>query len=88
MNKMNANRAVPAVVFAIGLMCISSASILIRMADAPAIVKSAYRVGISALVFAPVSLFFYRDEYAGLTKKDFALSIVSGVFLALHFATW
>jgi drug/metabolite transporter (DMT)-like permease len=58
------------------------------MADAPAIVKSAYRVGISALVFVPISLIFYRGEYAGMTKKDFALSALSGVFLALHFATW
>ncbi|MDR2779496.1 MAG: DMT family transporter [Synergistaceae bacterium] len=88
MSKTVANRAVPVIVFTIGMMCISSGSILARMANAPAIVKSAYRVGISALMFVPVSLFFYRDEYARLTKKDLALSALSGVFLALHFATW
>ncbi|MDR1510966.1 MAG: DMT family transporter [Synergistaceae bacterium] len=88
MNKTAASRAVAVVVFAIGVTCISSGSIFVRVADAPAIVKSAYRVGISALVFASVSLVFYRREYACMTKKDFALSALSGVFLALHFATW
>jgi drug/metabolite transporter (DMT)-like permease len=88
MGKTAASRAVSVIVFSIGVMCISSGSILARLADAPAIVKSAYRVGISALVFAPISLIFYRDEFTRLTKKDFALSALSGVFLALHFATW
>jgi drug/metabolite transporter (DMT)-like permease len=88
MGKTVANRAVSIMVFTIGVMCISSGSILARIADAPAIVKSAYRLGISALVFVPVSLIFYRGEYTRLTKKDFALSALSGVFLALHFAAW
>jgi drug/metabolite transporter (DMT)-like permease len=87
-DKTISNRAVPIAVFAVGVMCISSGSILVRMADAPAIVKSAYRVGISALIFAPVSLIFYRGEYSRLTRRDLALSILSGIFLALHFATW
>jgi len=79
---------VPVLVLAAGVMCISSGSIFVRLADAPSLVKSAYRIGISALFFVPLALAFSRDELKRMTKRDFSLSAVAGFFLAIHFATW
>ncbi|MCL2684316.1 MAG: DMT family transporter, partial [Synergistaceae bacterium] len=80
--------AVPIVVLTVGVMCISFSSIFARYADAPALVKSAYRVGFSALIVVPYAFFFHRREYGAMSRRDFGLCAASGFFLAVHFATW
>jgi drug/metabolite transporter (DMT)-like permease len=69
-------------------MCISSGSIFARYADAPSLVKSAYRIGISSAIVVPYALIFHRRDYRALSRRDFALCVLSGFFLALHFASW
>jgi len=80
--------AIPILVLSVGVMCISFGSIFVRYADAPALVKSAYRVGISSIVVVPYALIFHRNEYRAMSRRDFGLCAASGFFLALHFATW
>jgi len=75
-------------VLTVGVTCISFGSIFARYADAPAIVKSAYRLGISALIVVPYATLFHRREYLAMSRREFGLCAVSGFFLALHFATW
>jgi drug/metabolite transporter (DMT)-like permease len=74
---------------AVGISAVSSASILIRMADAPALVIAWYRVALAALVMSPL---FARKAGSptGLTLSPGTLSVtlLSGAFLALHFACW
>ena len=79
---------VPILVLAAGVVCISFGSIFVRLADAPALVKSAYRLGISALIVVPYALIYHRREYLLMSRRDFALCAASGFFLALHFAAW
>jgi drug/metabolite transporter (DMT)-like permease len=80
--------AIPVVVLAVGVMCISFGSIFARYADAPSLVKSAYRIGFSSLIVVPYALIFHRREYLLLSRRDFALCLAAGFFLAIHFATW
>ena len=58
------------------------------MADAPPLVIAAYRMGLAALVLAPIAIWKARNEIGGLSKKELRLSLLSGFFLALHFGTW
>jgi drug/metabolite transporter (DMT)-like permease len=83
--------AVPPIVGIItGIAAVSSASILIRFAqrEAPSLVIAAARLTLASLVLAPLALTRYRAEYRQLTRSDWRLAVLSGVFLALHFATW
>jgi len=74
----------------LGILAVSTASIFIRFAqqEVASVVIAAYRLGIAALILAPVALIRYRTELSQLTQRERMLGILSGVFLALHFATW
>jgi drug/metabolite transporter (DMT)-like permease len=83
--------AVPPIVgIVIGIAAVSSASILIRFAqrEAPSLVIAAGRLTLASLALGPLALTHYRAEYRQLTRGDWRLAVLSGVFLALHFATW
>jgi drug/metabolite transporter (DMT)-like permease len=74
----------------IGIAAVSSASIMIRYAQrqAPSLVIAAARLTLSSLVLVPWALTRYRAEYRKLVRSDGWLAVFSGIFLALHFATW
>lgn len=80
----------PFLVLMIGILAASTASILIRNAQeyAPSLVIAAYRLSLATLVLAPVALTRQRKELAGLTRAEIGLGLLSGIFLAIHFATW
>jgi len=67
---------------------ISTASILIKLADAPAIIIAAYRLGIAGLFVVPVALLRRAPELRALPGRDWLLGLLSGTFLALHFLVW
>lgn len=71
----------------LGVLAVSFAAILIRKADAPAIVIAAYRMGIAALVIAPATVALTRGR-PKLQLQDVLLSLVAAAFLALHFGAW
>jgi len=80
----------PIVGIATGIAAVSSASIFIRYAqrEAPSLVIAAARLALASLILAPIAWARYRAEYRRLTRLDEWLVVLSGVFLALHFATW
>ena len=80
----------PIVGIATGIVAVSSASIFIRYAqrEAPSLVIAATRLALASLILAPIAWARYRAEYRCLTRLDAWLLVFSGVFLALHFATW
>jgi drug/metabolite transporter (DMT)-like permease len=73
-----------------GILAVSMASIFIRYAQvyAPSLVIAAYRLSIATLVLAPFSLIRHRSELRSLSRLELGLALLSGFFLALHFATW
>ena len=72
----------------IGVVAVSTGAIFVRLADAPALVTAAYRVGIASLVLLPLAWVKIRQELLDLTRQELGLAIAAGAFLALHFATW
>ncbi|MEJ5366370.1 MAG: DMT family transporter [Desulfosoma sp.] len=75
-----------AVVFT-GIVAISSASILIRLAHAPSLTIAAYRVTLAALGVAPWAL---SKHFTSVSKNPlpWRALLLSGLFLALHFTFW
>lgn len=73
-----------------GILAVSTASIFIKYAlvHAPPLVIAASRLAIATLVLAPVVLLRRRAELASLSRLELGLALLSGIFLALHFATW
>ncbi len=71
-----------------GVLAVSTGAIFARLADAPALVIAAYRLGIAALILAPIAFLKARGELSRLSAGDLKLAILSGFFLALHFGTW
>ena len=70
------------------VLAISTGSILARLADAHPLVIAAYRVGLATLLIAPLAAWQARTELRGLSVGQWGLAVLSGFFLALHFATW
>ncbi len=71
-----------------GVLAVSTGAIFARLADAPALVIAAYRVGLAVLVLTPIAWWQVRDELKALSRRDLLLGLLSGFFLAMHFATW
>jgi drug/metabolite transporter (DMT)-like permease len=78
----------PWIALVVGVLAVSTGAIFARLADAPALVIAAYRVGLAAMILVPLALWQVGDELRRLTRRDIGLALVSGTFLALHFATW
>jgi drug/metabolite transporter (DMT)-like permease len=74
----------------LGIIAVSTASIFIRFAqeEVSSLVIAAYRLGIAAVLLSPLTLFKYQQELRTLSNSDFRLGVLSGMFLAVHFATW
>ncbi|WP_044894302.1 DMT family transporter [Bacillus alveayuensis] len=71
----------------IGALSVSTSAILVKWADAPAAVTAFYRLFLTVLFMTP---FFmkYIQELRTITKRDWLLSVISGVLLAFHFILW
>jgi drug/metabolite transporter (DMT)-like permease len=80
----------PILVLALGILAVSAASIFIRVAqrEAPSLVIAAWRLALATLVLAPFALTGRSEELRGLKPGDLSLTLLSGFFLAVHFATW
>jgi len=75
----------------IAILAVSTASIFIRFAQndgAPSLVIAALRLTFATLILTPIALTKYREELNRITPNEILLGAFSGIFLALHFATW
>lgn len=80
----------PIIMIIVGVLGISLSSIFVKFSSAPSAVTAAYRLLWTVLILTPV-VFSKKDtrkELRSLTKKSVILSILSGVFLAIHFVLW
>ena len=75
-------------ILAIGVISVSFAAILIRLAEAPSLVIAAYRMGLASLVIVPLAWLRSGNELRRLPRQDIILALASGAFLALHFGLW
>jgi drug/metabolite transporter (DMT)-like permease len=70
----------------LGIIAISTASIFIKLCDAPALIIAAYRMTLASLILIPFAS--YRRIWSGWRMSDIGWLVLSGLFLSLHFAFW
>lgn len=75
-----------AAVLALAVLAVSWASILIRLCEAPALTIAFWRLAISALCLAPFAA--ARPQRSWLSSRALRPTLVAGIFLGLHFASW
>ncbi len=76
-----------ALLLALGLVAASQSGNLVRLADAHPVAIAAYRLGIAAVLMAPLA----RSRLmalAALPRRDLVLLVLAGVALAAHFFAW
>ncbi|WP_226038160.1 DMT family transporter [Aquibacillus saliphilus] len=79
----------PYIAVVIGVISVSTAAVFVKLANtAPASIIANYRLLIAVLIMAPYVLLKHRKEFKLISKKDWWLSILAGVFLAFHFIFW
>ncbi len=74
----------------VAVLAVSMSSVFIRFAqaEAPSLVIAASRLLLASLILAPPAYLRYREELRRLTRREWILAALSGIFLALHFSTW
>ncbi|MBE0670566.1 MAG: DMT family transporter [Anaerolineales bacterium] len=90
MNETRARLFLPFAIL-IAILAVSTASIFIRYAQsdgAPSLVIAALRLTFASLILTPLALTKHRDEIKRFTQTEMLLGAGSGIFLAVHFATW
>ena len=90
MTDSRARYLLPFAIF-IAILAVSTASIFIRFAQndgAPSLVIAALRLTFATLILAPIALTKHLEEIKRFTLNEILLGVFSGIFLAVHFATW
>ena len=80
----------PMIMIVIGVVGISLSSIFVKYSSAPSAVTAAWRLLWTVVLMTPVVLGkkTVRQGMHGLNTKTILLSVLSGLFLAVHFALW
>lgn len=72
----------------LAVLCMSTASIMIRFCTAPAMVIALYRVGFTTGLAGIIEGRSLRGNVAAVEREDLLYILGAGFFLALHFAFW
>jgi drug/metabolite transporter (DMT)-like permease len=78
----------PYATLVLGVLLVSVGAILVRLAAAPPLAVSFYRMSIASLLLSPFAWTDARQSWPKLSARPRLLLLASGVALALHFATW
>jgi drug/metabolite transporter (DMT)-like permease len=70
----------------IGIIAVSTASIFIKLCDAPVLIIATYRMTLASLMLLPFAS--YRRVWKGWSNNEKGWLILSGILLAFHFALW
>ncbi len=75
----------------LGVLIVSSSSILVRYAQAegvPSLSIAALRLALAALILSPLAAARASGEIRALSRRDLVLGLAAGGMLAAHFALW
>ena len=70
----------------IGILAVSTASIFIKLCDAPALIIATYRLVFASILLMPFA--GYQQIWKNCRRKDIGWLTLSGFFLSFHFAFW
>ena len=88
MQPLSPGRGFVYLVLFLAVVAISLAAPFIRLAQAPSLAIAFLRLAFSTALLAPFALAREGRRMAVLPKRETLLLALSGLFLALHFATW
>ncbi|MFZ5942808.1 MAG: DMT family transporter [Bacillota bacterium] len=72
----------------IGVLGVSSSSILVKFTAAPPVIIAAYRMLFTFIMLLPFTIKNNRSDFKTFTRKQYLWAFVSGLFLSLHFVSW
>jgi drug/metabolite transporter (DMT)-like permease len=76
------------IILTLGILCLSTASVLIKFCDdVPAITIAAYRMAMATVIMALLAA-WKQVSFRGLGRRAWLGALLGSVFLALHFAFW
>lgn len=80
----------PMTMIVIGIIGISLSSIFVKYSTAPSAVTAAFRLLWTVILMTPAVVCSgeVKRELKAMTKGNLLLSILSGIFLAIHFVVW
>ncbi|MDX8046317.1 DMT family transporter [Gracilibacillus sp. S3-1-1] len=79
----------PYMAIIIGVISISTAAVLVKMAsDVPSAVTANYRLLFAAVLLLPYILLRRRDELKRLAIREWVLTVLAGISLAIHYIVW
>ncbi len=81
-------RQSPYLILSLGVVAVSVAAVFIKLSSAPSLVIASYRMLLAFICLLPWAILRHRGELMGQLRKDLLLTMLSGIFLALHFASW
>ncbi|UOF92128.1 DMT family transporter [Fodinisporobacter ferrooxydans] len=77
----------PILIMAVGVIAVSFSAIFIKWSNAPASILGMYRLFFTVVIMSPL-LIPRMQEIRRLSRKDWGILTVSGLFLGLHFLFW
>ena len=86
--KPHRREASAGLILAFGVLCVGSAAIFFELAEAPALVKAAWRLSLASLLLAPVAFARAGDELRRLSSADWRRAVAAGLALMAHFGLW
>ncbi len=78
----------PWATLSVAVLFVSFGAILVRLASAPALAVSFYRVALASLLLLPFAGRDASRSWPALDRRRRVLVVAAGLALALHFATW
>jgi drug/metabolite transporter (DMT)-like permease len=78
----------PYALLCVGVLCVSTGAILVRLASAPSMAVAFQRVFLASLLISPFAAPSLAASRRTLSPRSWLLVVASGAALALHFATW
>src|SRR4051812_337251 len=88
---MRRSSSLPYLVLLGGVMIVSTAAIMITLAQQAGthpLTIAAGRITFAALILTPIAWSRSGGEIRNVGRRDLGLALVSGAFLAVHFAAW
>lgn len=73
---------------AVAILIASTSAILVRLSEAPSVVKVFYRLLLTAVLLAPVTFAWYPGSLRRLSRWDATVALATGAVLAVHYVLW
>lgn len=72
----------------LAILVSSTSAILVKLSDAPSMIKVVYRLFFTVLFLGPITLWWYRDHLRKISNRDLTVAMITGMALGVHYTLW